>query len=221
MVSSLHLCVLLGDVIESREIDDRRGLRTAIAAGIEVVNSEYSDALYAPMSMIRGIDEIGGALTTVNPLYAIIRAINDRIFPHRFRFVLVLDEIDVHRDPPKIAAMDGPAFHHADQLLTTIENESQYFAMETVDETTDTAITNQINLLELLRESWTEKQHEAYTAYSQHDTQTAAATTLGVTQQTLSQRLRAIHWRQVRLSEASLSDQLESYGQRVSQHVYY
>ncbi|MFC6756264.1 hypothetical protein ACFQER_05590 [Halomicroarcula sp. GCM10025894] len=54
-------CVVVGEVLEPRSVNDREALRASLEAGIERANEALREQLVAPFSVLRGVEEIGGA----------------------------------------------------------------------------------------------------------------------------------------------------------------
>lgn len=203
-------CVMLGDVVESRRIADRAAFGDRLAAALATVNETY-DTVHAPFDTLRGIDEIGGVLTDVADSYAISAAINVAVAPQRLRFAVATGGIDLHADSGDVGRMDGPAFHAADVLLQRVEDAGLHFGLDTGDAWADRLLAGQVNLLYLFRGTWTAKQAAAMDAYERTGSQSAAAAELGVTQQTVSERLQAIRWRQFGHLERTLNRCLAAY----------
>lgn len=60
-------CVILGDVVDSRSIENRAAFRDELIGTLTHVNSTYEDQIHTPFETIKGIDEIGGVLSSVRP----------------------------------------------------------------------------------------------------------------------------------------------------------
>lgn len=211
MSAELAHWVMLGDVVDSREISDRASFRDTLEAALDHVNHIYGSDLYADFAGLRGVDEVGGVLTRPDNMYRILRTINNHIYPKQVRFAVVRGEIDVGSPAQNITELDGPAFHRAAELLEEVERTGLSFGMEGGNNQLNPLLANQINLLSLLRASWTKKQIEALMAYERTGSQTNAAAELEVTQQTLSERLRSINWRQINHAETILNDAFSEY----------
>lgn len=69
---SHRACVVVGDVVRSRSVEDRERLREALLDGLDRVNAALSDRLLAPFATLKGVDELGGVL---NGLAGVERAL--------------------------------------------------------------------------------------------------------------------------------------------------
>jgi len=200
--------VLLADVVASRELDDRERFKTTLSDALASANDQFDDELFVPVEPIKGVDEFGGVLVTLSPVYELLATILDRIHPVRVRFAVTSAEIDVGANEHRIADMDGPAFHRGDELLHTIEEDDLYAAVDT-NRPADGLVSPTINLLLLRREALTDRQLEVIRAYERHGTQSAAAEELDVPQQAVSQALQRAEYDRTMLLRQQLRETLE------------
>lgn len=201
--------VVLGDIIESRDLDDRAAFAHRVRGVIEEVNGSFGDDLAAPFTMLKGIDEFVGVLASVAPLYRVFDAIQRGIAPVEARVVAVAGEIDVASDDA--AGLDGPAFHEADELLGALERRDLFVDAAVGDAAFDALIAGEANALHLLKRRWTDRQREVIARYRETGTQTATAEALGVSQQTVSDVLAAAEWPRIEWLEVDLNDALAGY----------
>ncbi len=87
--------VIVGDLIGSRDIPDRRRVSRTIRSAIQRLSREFADEFYAPLELVPGMDEISGVLKLPTVAYRACRTLNRNIHPHRFRFAIVGDALDV------------------------------------------------------------------------------------------------------------------------------
>lgn len=204
-----HGYVVLGDVVQSRDIDARSEFQNQLEGGCRRVNEQFERGIAAEFELLKGTDELGGALHTPVDVYDIVRTFTEEIRPHRIRWAVAFGEVDVGWASRDISKMDGPAFHRSDELLNTVEQEKLLFDMETNAERLDTSISDEINLLLLRRQEWTERQREMIEAYRECGTQQNVAKSLGVTQQAVSKALNKAAWPMIESIEERLRDTLE------------
>ena len=202
--------VLLGDVVQSREIDDRAAFRQRLEEACRDVTARYPDGLYTDVTVLKGVDEIGAVLTSIADVYRIVTDLADATMPDRIRFALAYDQIDVGLDGTDVASMDGPAFHRADSLLERIERTALLFDAAIDEPPLETAIADEINLLLFLRQNRTDRQREIVERYETVGSQHAVAAELGISQQAVSNALGRAHWSLVNAIEARLQTTLET-----------
>jgi hypothetical protein len=114
------LYVLLGDVISSRSIAEREKFQKKLEETCRYINSTYTGDIYADFKILKGIDEIGGVLSSMSKSYELINVLLENLHPNLMRFVLVFDYIDAALATMDVAKMDGPAFHKASDLMHTL-----------------------------------------------------------------------------------------------------
>lgn len=207
----MRACVLLGDVVGSRDLADREQFRERLRSACRVVNRSYEDAVLAPATPLKGVDELGVVFEERRATYGIAAALLGGVHPVEVRFGVAEGRIDVGETSADVTAMDGPAFHRADELVESARASGLLFDADFGDPTLDRAIADEINLLLRRRADLTERQLEYVHAYERRGTQAAAAEALGVTQQSVSKELRQVGWPFVREIEGRLAETLEEY----------
>lgn len=196
--------VLLGDVVDSRSIDDRDAFGDRLAAVCAAVTDEYADAFDAPLEPLKGIDEVGGVLRDPAPLYDVVDALRERLHPQELRVVVAAGHVDVGTDTGDVSRMDGPAFHRADELLADLSSSPLRVAFDFDRAPLDSTLADEVNLLFLLKARWTDRQRRVVDAYRAADSQAAAADALGVSQAAVSQALSRASWPAIREIETRL-----------------
>ncbi|WP_254863242.1 SatD family protein [Halovivax gelatinilyticus] len=202
--------VVLGDVVDSRSITERDRFRETFAEARERVARRYESAFVAGPSVLKGIDELGGVLSTLEPVYDIVVTLQTALHPHAIRIAVASGEISVGPDG-SVAQMDGEAFHRATELLEAIERDGLRFGLDTGTHPLDTAIAGEINLLVHVRESWTDRQREVVTRYERAPTQRAVASELEISQQAVSNVLQSASWPLVETIEGRLRETLTDH----------
>ena len=107
--------------------------------------------------------------------------------------------------------MDGRAFAEADSLLADLEADDLTFGLEGIVSVVDDLISDEINLLDVIRAGWTERQVEIISKYDELDSQAAVAESLDITPQAVSNVLSKTNGQRVLLLEHRLSRTVEGY----------
>lgn len=205
--------VVLADVVESRDVSDRDSLRSTLSETLAYVNETHRASIDTAFERIKGIDEFGGVLAELTPVYDVIADVLNGIHPVRARFAVAGGRVDVSEATDSISEMDGPAFHRADQLLSEVESADLYAAVD-AGRAIDPLVSNNVNLLLMYRERLTDRQIEIVRAYERHGTQSAAAEDLGVRQQTVSKTLDRAGYGRTKRIRTHLRETLEAvYGE--------
>lgn len=208
---SRHEYVVLGDVVGSRDIEDREGFRDAIASVLGAVNERYADDVVGEFALVKGVDEIAGVVREPRNLYRLLRDVVGAARPGAIRFAVVYGEIDVDAAGESVVAMDGPAFHRADELLAEVADDELYLAFSGRRPAFDGFVAACINLLLMAREDWTDRQRAMVAAYEEAGTQSAVADRFDVSQQTVSATLRRADWARLARIEAAVNEALGEY----------
>lgn len=199
-------CVIVGDVVESRSVDDREALRSSLSEGLTRANEVLKDQIAAPFAVLKGVDEIGGVLTGPGRAYRALREIAEALHPVEIRFAVVHDEIDVGIGTSAVAEMDGPAFHEADRLLEHIASDDRAVALgdPDVQPWLLSLLEDQMHLLFTRKGAWTDYQAELVRGYRQKNNMQTLADELGVSVQTVSQTLSRANAESVIAIESNL-----------------
>ena len=205
--------VLLGDVVQSRHIDDRVAFRERLTELCAALNDDYEISIHADFTVLKGVDEVGGVLSSLTDAYDIVRDLFEGLRPYELRLVVASGGIDVGENSFDVSEMDGPAFHRAAELIAVLEDSGLLFDMDVGKGALDTALADEINLLLLVRRGWTDRQQEIVQAYLRHGDQDGAARELGVTQQAISDALTKASWPTVDAIEGRLIAALGGYDQ--------
>lgn len=201
--------VVLADVVGSREIEDRQAFRDRLATALATANDRHGDAIAAPFEIIKGIDEFGGVLDELAPVYELLHVILNRLHPVGVRVAIAGGGIDVGRLADGVAALDGPAFHTADEVIADVAAAELYAGVET-GRAPDPLVASTLNLLLMARADRTDRQIEVIEAYERHGTQVAAAAELDVPQQAVSQALQRADYDRTRTIRDQLAAALEA-----------
>lgn len=201
--------VVLGDVIASRDVPDREEFGKRLHATCEEANETASEYVTTPFEVIKGVDEIGGVLRDLTHLYHVVDVLAAGVRPERLRLAAAPGEIDVTGE--SASEMDGPAFHQASSTLAWMESEGLLFDVAHGDDLALGAVASQIHLIQLLKHRWTEHQREIVTGYERHESQSAVAEELNISQPAVSRALRRAQYRDLRHAEQRVTAFLRGY----------
>ncbi|WP_096394230.1 SatD family protein [Halorubrum trapanicum] len=206
-------CVVLADVVDSQKIEDREAFRERLDTAISEANQRYQDSMRAEFDVLKGIDEFGAVLNSVKPIADIQKIFSRTLYPEQFRMAAVTDKIDVNKGASDISQMDGPAFARADIVLFELENNELKFQLSGNSEYIDTLVSDQINLLEIIRSEWGDTTMDVVRQYDKSKSQSEIAEEANISAQTVSYHLNKSNVEQVLGVERRLSKILENYDQ--------
>lgn len=201
--------VLLGDVVSSRKIKNREKFQNHLINTYSELNQLYEADLYAKLDIIKGSDEIGCVLHRIDHLYEIISSILNKLNPHYMRFVCVKGIVDAGISTKKISQMDGPVFHKASDLMDSLKKEELIFRMNTENRVIDSLVTNNINLVYLIKSKWSLKKFKIINEYERSKDQVSTAEKLNLTPQVISYNLKSANWNEVHRIETDLKESLK------------
>lgn len=201
---SHRACVVVGDVVGSRSVEDRDRLRERLLDGLDRTNEALGDRLLAPFATLKGVDELGGVLDGPAGIDRAIMEIVEAIHPTEIRIAVAIGEIDVGVETGAIASMDGPAFHAADERLGALADAGRNVAIAGVDGPLATAVEDLLDLVVHYRSTWTDRQAEVVSAYRTTESVSAVADRLDVTPQTVSRTLQRASGRRLLAIERDL-----------------
>lgn len=138
-------------------------------------------------------------------VYKIINTLQEQFFPHSMRFVLVFDYIDTAVESQEVSRMDGPAFHRASDILKDLKGSRLMFKMSIGDEIMEKMVTGEINLIFLLKKSWSLRQCRIIYEYRKTGNQNIVANALGISQQAVSKALNRSMWKEISGIEEDLN----------------
>lgn len=210
-------CVVVGDVIDSRKVEDREQLRRRLETGIARANDAVRNALAAPFEILKGVDELAGVLAGPATAYRAMRELTEAIHPAEIRFAVIWGTVDVGADASTVAAMDGPAFHRADESLARVERKNRYvsLAIGSSPGVFETLLEDLIELVLRRKDEWTERQTELVERYRELDSMTAVAEAEGVSTQAVSKGLSRADARRIGEIETDITAAFEQLDREV------
>lgn len=231
-----HRCVIVGDVVDSRENDRREGLERDLIEGLNSVNNAFQEEIVADFVQLKGVDEIAGVLRTPADAYGVVRSITEQIHPVSIRFAVIFGAVDIAPNSEDVAMMDGSAFHRADALLSRIETQDRLVGIDInttgVDERDRSddrsgddhsllcdLLVDHLDLIQLWKSRWTDRQVELVRAYRSYGSVVAVADEIGVTPQTVSESLRRSRAQTILEMEERIETVFEQFAAEVTTDV--
>lgn len=206
-----HNCVVLADVVNSQKIEERERFEQKLKTAIATINKRHQEFIHTEFAVIKGVDEFGGVINSIGPVAEIQKTFSRILHPEQFRMAVVIDTIDVNKDSERISEMDGRAFARGDTILSGLERSGFRFALSGQYGYIDDLISDEINLLEIIRSNWSEKTAEIVKQYEKYDKQKEVADRLNISPQNVSYHLSKPSVELVLKIEDRLSNLLGNY----------
>lgn len=178
-------------MIGSRRVGGHHAIHRQLERALEDVNGWFRSALWAPLGPTKGVDELSGALVSLEPAFDIVCRLNLLMHPLCYRFALGWGEVYSLAPAGGAGALDGNAFHFAAEGLERARRESiplAFAGYASQLENSLKAVEALASLDHCVREDWTGPQIALARAMQDrpHATQSELARRSGRTQQAVS-----------------------------------
>ena len=192
-----HYIAIIGDIIESKQVNNRAELQEAIQSAFDQVDSKYPNMIQSKFTLTLG-DEFQALLKPSKEIFKLLEEL-DYLIPVPFRYGLGYGTLSTDFDTEVSIGADGPAYWYAREAIETIHDQNWSGKTNgyiiTKDEVFDQTLNNLILLSDTLKDGWTTLQKETFYAllkediYSNDFSQKDFADSLGITASSLSKRL--------------------------------
>ncbi len=185
---------VIGDLVGSRELDDRARVQARLQEGIRALNEALSARLAAPLKLTAG-DEVQGLTQVPEVLASVVFDLSDAVFPAQISWGLGRGPLatDLGDD---VSLLDGPCFHRARDAVETAKGTSRWLATGGFREPEGTVLAGLMNLIGAIRSDWTPRQAEVVRA-ARGRKQIQVAGDLEVNRSTVSRTLSAAHYARI------------------------
>ncbi|WP_077528764.1 SatD family protein [Vreelandella utahensis] len=123
----MNRLVMIADIIDSRQLINRGAIQQGLESMLGVLNHQNSQLL-SPYTITLG-DEFQAVFSGADQLFPDILAIMRQLHPVELRFALGVGPLSTAINPEQAIGMDGPAFHQARDLLTSMKHDSRTLAI--------------------------------------------------------------------------------------------
>lgn len=146
--------VLIGDIVASREIEQREELQQNLRQILDTVN-EQNEGLISPYTITLG-DEFQAMYTQADHLFEHLVMIMAKLHPVQVRFSIGIGSIDTPVNKKQAIGMDGPAFHEAREGIKALKGSGFLFSIrvEGEDNSTLKIINSSLTLIGHQMKSW-------------------------------------------------------------------
>lgn len=184
-----HL-VLIGDLVGSRQVAGRAALQRRLKSAVQTVNRRRQPLLGSPMTITLG-DEFQAVYRSVETVFADIFLLLHALAPVRARFALAVGEIVTPLNKQQAIGMDGPAFHEARDVLTTLKAEGRLLGLAGLREDTARLAKPVLAVLSGQMEAWRETRLRLFAGLLEGASPAALAKTAKITPRAVNKNIRA------------------------------
>jgi len=186
-MSEKHYFAVIGDIIGSRNVDDRADLQRQLDAGLAEVNRQFTDQIASKYLLTIG-DEFQGLLRTSEDIDKILASLRAAVHPVDLRFGIGVGELTTPLREQAIG-MDGPCFQRARAAIERAKERSTQIEVESGDAHPGFEIYSL--LYSGMRRSWTRRQRQIIDLSMSGKEGVDIARLLEISPPAVSQHLRA------------------------------
>lgn len=200
---------LVGLVVGSRTLPDRPSFQRRLLATLKALNRGLGDAFQAPLELTAG-DEARALLARPEVAVTVMITVADALEPVRMAWGLGRGPLST--DPgPDVSVLDGPCLHRARDAAAEARKEGDWLRVEGVPSPHGQALSSLVSLMGAIRRDWTDRRAE-YVREARTMKQKEVAEAFDVAESTVSQALKAAHFRPVLEAESAAAALLEWLG---------
>lgn len=184
--------VILGDLIDSRKVEDPSGFMKIAEKTYEHINRKYREEFFAPLTISHGIDEVIAVLKKPACAYMICSEINTLFSPRKMRFAIVRNNVIANDNIIDPHFMTGTAFHIASEKLRTARKKClpYCFMINKDSEEINQLLDHTAELIDIIESGRSHRQNEIINAYTQNNNQNDVADRFSISQQAVSEILK-------------------------------
>ena len=195
--------VIIGDMIDSKKIKDRKKVQVKFKQVLKQINEKYVADIASKFTITLG-DEFQGLLKSRSNIINIIVEIEMAMAPIRFRFGIGIGDISTEINFEYSSEIDGTAYHKARAMVEALEeNDNQYSSkqaniMISSQEQTgeiDDLMNSVLSVCSALKSRWTPRQMQIIQTYLESEAnQYKTADKLGIGQSSVSKALSSANF---------------------------
>lgn len=198
-MGNLNLLAVIGDIIGSRNIEDRKEIQEKLNEILGDVNIGYKKYIVSKWTITLG-DEFQVLIKPNLEIFKMLDYIAYKMDPIKIRFGIGLGEIYTDINYNKSIGADGPAYWNAREAIKFIYDNNNYGNSKISfksNNKNDEIINNLIYYTDWMKENWTDTQKEIlYTLlenniYSENFKQKSLASRLDISESAMSKRVRS------------------------------
>lgn len=168
------------------------------------VNKVFKDDLSSKLEF-KEDEIIEGYFSKIDHLYKFIKMLLENI-EDCFNIIIIKTNLDDFTEKT------------IDKLYKKLKKDKFFFHIKTDDKTFDNLLNNNINMVFLIKKTYTPKKIKIIAEYEKLNDQQLVADKLGMSQQQVSYHLNTAYWKQLKTIEERINAALESYRYRI---IYY
>jgi len=185
----MSYCAITADVNKSRDIPERKLLQNNILDALTEANRLFKKCIVADFAITLG-DEWQGVLVDISQSYKVVSFFQEKLYPISVSFGVGEGEIATEISS-KSVEMDGEVFRRSREALNFAKKKTRQVFFITDHSTNDQLLNTTLHLLQILKDSWTNRQYQKIMLYKELKREKVVADKLNISQTDVNQALSA------------------------------
>ena len=220
---------LIGDIIESKKIQDRAQVQQQLLRLMKELNWQYQDYLISPFTVTTG-DEFQALFSPNSYMFQIIDQLSVAFSPYEIRFGIGVGEMVTEINKEQSIGSDGPAYWLAREAINHIHDKNDYginhISVFLADEDVTWTVNAMLAACSFIQSKWTEVQYDvlkqllAANIYDETFSHKEMARSLSITPSAFNKRIKASGLKiYLRNKRVAMNQILKEIAKEESRHV--
>jgi len=220
---------LIGDIIESKKIQDRAQVQQQLLRLMKELNWQYQDYLISPFTVTTG-DEFQALFSPNSYMFQIIDQLSVAFSPYEIRFGIGVGEMVTEINKEQSIGSDGPAYWLAREAINHIHDKNDYginhISVFLADEEVTWTVNAMLAACSFIQSKWTEVQYDVLKQlltediYDETFSHKEMARSLGITPSAFNKRIKASGLKiYLRNKRVAMNQILKEIAKEESRHV--
>ena len=220
---------LIGDIIESKKIQDRAQVQQQLLRLMKELNWQYQDYLISPFTVTTG-DEFQALFSPNSYMFQIIDQLSVAFSPYEIRFGIGVGEMITEINKEQSIGSDGPAYWLAREAINHIHDKNDYginhISVFLADEEVTWTVNAMLAACSFIQSKWTEVQYDVLkqllteNIYDETFSHKEIARLLGITPSAFNKRIKASGLKiYLRNKRVAMNQILKEIAKEESRHV--
>lgn len=190
---------VIGDIIDSRSLDNRNRYQQQFKETLAYINATYHSDIASRFMITLG-DGFQGLLLNGNSVMNIVLDIEEKMDPLKLRFGIGIGEVSTYIAAEHAAEIDGPVYHYAREMIEDIERKAtqrtqsqsniMIYSTEAATLAEDNLLNVILSLCTAIKSKWSDRQKEIIRAYrANENNQSKTAQALNIAQSSVHRAL--------------------------------
>ncbi|ALF27684.1 DNA-binding protein [Streptococcus intermedius] len=220
---------LIGDIIESKKIQDRAQVQQQLLRLMKELNWQYQDYLISPFTVTTG-DEFQALFSPNSYMFQIIDQLSVAFSPYEIRFGIGVGEMVTEINKEQSIGSDGPAYWLAREAINHIHDKNDYginhISVFLADEEVTWTVNAMLAACSFIQSKWTEVQYDVLkqlltaNIYDETFSHKEMARSLSITPSAFNKRIKASGLKiYLRNKRVAMNQILKEIAKEESRHV--